>query len=227
MAGTKKKVGPGEAVKKEPEAGVDKKTMKRMYYGSNLILIGVAFIILIIMFFVASDFIDKTEKLVVKSADDACDTLTAIEATLVDVGDEMLLLEGTMSGINESFHPLADGLGDMGDAIDGVADSLSALEILGIHIGDDLGNTADDLRDTSDSLRSTADSLDAQTGKFSEISDDINAIAMGVSAQKRTMCDKTDINEIFDSLRNTVLILMLLAAALLFIPFINSAAGMI
>ncbi len=220
MAGSKEK---------EPEkaGGFDRKTMKKIFYGSNILLIGLAFFILLIMFFVSWDFISKTENLVKKSAADACTTLTAVEATLIDTQEEVLLLEGTIDGMNESFSSLSEGLGEAGTAMRSLDDALGALETLGVYLGDEIGNTADSLEDASVSLSNTTAGLSEHKEKISDISNDLEDIRMGVSSQKQTVCNQTSITEIFDSMRLTVIILFLLAAALIFIPFINSAAGMI
>jgi hypothetical protein len=219
MAGIKK----AEAEKK---GGLDKKTMKRIFYGSNILLVGMAFFILLIMFFVSWDFIGKTERLVKKSATDACSTLTGVESMLVHTQEEVLLLQGTVDGMDESLTSLSDGLEEAGSAMRTLDDALGALSTFGISLGEEIGNTADSLEDASVSLGNTTAGLSEHKEKISEISDDLGDIRASVSSQKQTLCDQTNITEIFDSMKLTVIILFLLAAALIFIPFINSAAGM-
>lgn len=226
MAGTKKKPGPvGE--KGTAEETFSKKEMKKVFYGGQMLLVAGAFLILLIMLFVSWDFIDKTEKLVKGSADDACYTLAALETTLIDTEAELALFEDTLDGMNESFYPLAQGLENVGDALQGVSDSFSALKTFGVYVSDDLGNTADDMKDAADSLRSTVGSFGEHKEKFSQIKNDISLIRVGVSSQKETMCDKTEITEIFDSMRLTVIIIFILAAVLILILFFNSAAGIL
>ena len=73
-----------------------------------------AFFILLVMFFVTWDFITKTEKLVKKSMSDTCNTLTAVEATLVDTKEEVVLIGGTVGGLGDSLSSLSDGLDQAG-----------------------------------------------------------------------------------------------------------------
>jgi len=216
--------------KKAPEdeaSGFDKKTIKKIFYGGNILLIGVAFFILLVMLFVSWDFIDKTERLVKKSAGDACITLTAVEATLMDVEQEVVLLGETMGDLSGSFDSLSEGLNEAGSAMRSLDDALGGLSALGVNLGDDIENTADSLEGASDSLENTTAGLSEHQAKISEIGNDLEDIRISIASQKQTLCDQTTIIEIFDSMRLTVIILFVLAAALIFIPFLNSAAGML
>ncbi|NYZ77504.1 hypothetical protein H0O02_04300 [Candidatus Micrarchaeota archaeon] len=223
MAATKENAEKSE----EPEGGLNKKTIKKVFFGGEMLLVGIAFFILLIMFFVAWDFIDKTEKLVKRVAGDACETLTAVEILLESTEAELSLAAGTVEGIGQSMTSLSDGLGDASDALGGLDDSLGVLESYGVHLGGELGNAAASLGDASDSLENTTAGLAVHTEKISELQSDVGEIRANVSSQKQTVCDESNIIGIFDSMRLTVIILFLLAAALIGILFFNSAAGII
>jgi len=212
---------------KKPGSGMDKRTLKRIFYGSNIILMGIAFFILLIMFFVAWDFVDKTEKLVRKGANDACGTLTAVEGILTGAEQELALVGSTVDGIGVSFSELSEGLDTAGDAMRNLDSSLGVLESFGVYLGNDITNTAESLEEASRSLENTTTGLGGHKTQLSEIGGDIMDIRANVSSQKRIFCDQTEIDEIFGSMRLTIIILFVLAAALIFIPFINSAAGML
>ena len=104
-------------------------------------------------------------------------------------------------------------------------DALGVLSTFGVSIGTEIGNTAAGLESASNSLENTTAGLSEHEAKISEIGEDLEDIRIGVSSQKQTICDQTSITEIFDSMKLTVIILFVLAAALIFIPFVNSAAG--
>lgn len=222
MAGIKNQ--PGE---KENPLDFDRKTIKKIFYGGNLFFIGVGFLILLIMFFVAWDFIDKTEKLVKGIADDTCDTLTTVEETLLDAETEVVLLGGTIGGMESSMTALSDGIGEAGSALRSVDDSLAVLQTVGVSLGDEIGTAADDLENASASLSATAGGFSEHEENINEISSDLSDIRTNVASQKQTVCNQKNIIEIFDSMRLTVIILFVLAAVLIFLIFINSAAGML
>ncbi len=224
MAGAK------EEARKEPEkeaSGFDRKTIKKIFYGGNILLMGIAFFILLIMFFVAWDFIDNTEKLVRKAATDACGTLTAVESILISAEEEMVLLSGTIDGMDETFSSLSEGLDTAGGAMRNLDSALTALRTLGINLGEDIENTADSLEEASYSLENTTAGLTGHKANIADIETDIGKIRANVTSQKRMLCDQTEIDEIFGSMRLTIIILFVLAAALILIPFVNSAAGML
>ncbi len=217
---------PQQEEKRESEI-IDKRTMKRIFYGSNILLIGVAFFILLIMFFVSWDFIDRTERLAKAVVENTCRTLSSAEETLVDVEEEISLLGETIEGVDKSISYLSDGVEEAANALKSLGNSLAVLQTFGIYVGDDIDNSADSLESASVSLANTSAGLSSHKEKISEIQTDLAEIKESVSSQKQLVCDQTNIIESFDSIRLTVIILFLLAAALIFIPFVNSAAGMI
>ncbi len=223
MAGAKKKAEGDEM----PQFDIDKKTMKKVFYGSNILFIGVGFLILLIMFFVAWDFMDKTEKLVKGVADDTCDTLTAVEATLADAEEEIALLGGTIGGMESSIDALSEGVGDAGAALRGISGAFDPLKTFGVYIGGEIGESAASLENASAELAITSGGLEEHEEKLTEIGNDLGDIRVSVASQKQTICNQKNIIEIFDSMRLTVIILFVLTAVLIFIIFVNSAAGMI
>ena len=211
----------------ESSIGVDKGTVKKVFYGTNIVFIGAAFLILLIMFFVAWGFIGDIEKLAVDSAENTCATLIATESALVHVEEELALVSGTATGLDESLTSLSTGLDQAATALRDVEGSLSVLSTVGVSLGDDIGNSADSLENASASLALTAGGMDEHQDKISEIQDDMGDIRASIAEHKQTVCIKKEITDIFDSIRLSMIIMFILAAALIFVIFINSAAGML
>ena len=226
MAGAKKKPKKKKPAEAE-EIGFDRKTIKKVFYGSQMLLGAGAFFILFIMLFISWDFVDKTEKLVKGSADDACDTLKAVEATLIDTSGELDMMDESLDGIEESLTYLSEGLDETADAMRNIDESVNILEPLGVSFGDDFENAAEDMEKASDSLDNTTAGFSVHEQKISEIQNDINDMRVSVSSQKQTLCNQANITEIFDSMRLTVIILFVLTGALIAILFINSAAAIL
>jgi len=220
-----KKPEPGDSF--ESSIGLDKGTIKRVFYGTNIVFIGAAFLILLIMFFVAWGFVDDIEKLATESAQNTCTTLIATESALIHVEEELALVSGTASGLDDSLTSLSTGLDEAAGALRDVESSLSVLSTLGVNLGDEIGNSADSLENASASLTATAGGMDEHQTKISEIQEDISGIRSGIAGHKQTLCNEKEISDIFGSIRLSMIIMFILAAALIFVIFINSAAGIL
>jgi len=209
------------------DIGLDKKTIKKIFYGSQILITGVALLIVFLMFFVAWDFTDKIEKTIRNSMEGLCETFTAVESTFNDVEEEAGVLENTIVSVNSSLFHLSSGLEKMADSLEETGDKLRPLRNYGIDVGSEFTASAVDFRNSSAYLMQTASGLSAHREKISDIRNDIGRIKVGVSSQKQTTCDEKNINDIFNSLRLTLVILFLLAVAFVVVLFLNSAAGVL
>ncbi|GEM_PF-2384774 len=207
--------------------GLDKKMIKKIFYGSQILITGVALLIVFLMFFVAWDFTDKIEKTIRNSMEGLCETFTAVESTFNDIEEEAGVLENTIVSVNSSLFYLSSGLEKTADSLEETSNKLRLLRNYGIDIGSEFTASAADLRNSSVYLIQTTSGLSTHREKISDIRSDIGRIKEGVSSQKQTICNKKNINDIFSSLRLTLVILFLLAVAFVVVLFLNSAAGVL
>jgi peptidoglycan hydrolase CwlO-like protein len=217
-----KKKGDAEAA--EPRSG-----WKQILYGASIVIALAGSLVLIVFTFLLNDAIDKTRDLVLANVQDIQNDLTSLDGTLSSAEDELDMVNSTLSGLQGTFTPLETGLRKTGDAIGGMATTVSAVPLIGQSVPvADLKSAAASMTDAAAELNKTAATFEQHKADMSNLKDKVEGIRQSVSDQKATL-DKTatSLGDIFGLVKLANFLFFLVVLSMFTMLVIDSAAGLL
>ena len=213
----------------EARAGGRHTGWKKLLYGSAIFISFGGSLLLLIFTFLINDAMDKTRDLALANVENIGNDLTALEGALESAENELGMLNATITGLQETFTPLENGLRKTGTSIEDMADAISQVPFIGQTVPlADLRNASDSMEEAASGLNETAATLDGHKAGMSELKGRVGGIRQEVANQRATLAQTaSSIADVFGLIKIANALFFLVVICMFGMLVIDSAAGML
>ena len=202
---------------------------KKLLYGASIMVsLGGSFLLLIFTFLI-NDALDRTQAAVTSNIIDIQNELSALELALFSAEGSLDGLDATMAGLSDSMGPLSAGLASTASSLDGMADSIASIPLIGnIPAVGELRDGGASLKQSAAGLNQTAATFEGQAAQLSDLKSRVGEIRAGVSAQKQTLAGTLKaMDDIFGLIKVANLLFFIVVLCMFLMLVMNSAAGIL
>jgi hypothetical protein len=212
------------ATKGDPHEG-----WKKLLYSSSIVIALGGSLVLLVFTFLINDALDKTRDLTLTNVQGVQNDLIALDGALTDAEAELGVVNTTLTDLQGTLTPLEMGLRKTGDSINGMANAVSQIPLIGQAVPvADLQNASGSMLNAAAKLNDTAATFEAHKAGMSSLKDKVEEIRQSVSSQEAALGNTyTSIENVFGLIKIANFLFFLVVISMFSMLVINSAAGLL
>jgi hypothetical protein len=218
--------GKGREKADTAKAGLD---WKRILLGISLLVSLTGSFALLIFTFMINDALDKTESLCLQNIDGVVNDIRGIEGALTSAETEIGGMNATVSELQSSLLPLADGLEMTGNSTASIAASISSLPGIGANIPTSgLTDAAASLEEAGAKLKQSISGMDIHKQGIADLVEGVDSIKDSLKGQEATLAEaRSSLEDVFGLVKIGNFLFFIVVLCVFTANGMNSIAGLL